>query len=188
MQQNEFDANYEGFDVDPFDAPIPGESLTNSTDNRRPWEQPPKYTDINEALQETFLDLTEGEIYSDLMDQIRSGFPVDELTQYIVFKGYTAGYWTTDLMMLLVEPVMYLLIALAEHNGIYDYVVYDGEEDDLDEEEATQLINDDAARMHPKRSKMSQAISDTKKVEDVVPGSLLAQVEQLETVKEMGEE
>ena len=188
MQQNEFDANYEGFDVDPFDAPIPGESLTNSADNRKPWEEPPKYTDINEALQETFLGITEGEIYIDLMDQIRDGFPIDELTQYIVFKGYTAGYWTTDLMMLMVEPVMYLLIALAEHNGIYDYTVYDGEEEDMDDEEAAQLINDDAARMHPKRSKLSAAMVASKKVEDVVPGSLLAQVEDLETTNTVGEE
>jgi hypothetical protein len=173
---------YDNIGMDPFDSPVPGESLTNNPDQRYPWERPPKYTDINEALQDTFLELTSEEIYSDLLDQIRSGMPLDELTQYIIFKGYSAGYWTTDLMLLLAEPVLYILIALAEHNGIFDYTVYDGEQDELEDNEAVELIEDDAARMKPKKSKMSQAMGNVK---DVVPDSLLSMIEQAPV---MGEE
>jgi len=174
---------YNNFPTDPFDAPIPGESLTGDPENRQAWERPPQYTDINEALQDTFLELTSEEIYEDLLDQIRDGFPLDELTQYILFKGYSAGYWTTDLMLLMAEPVLYLLIALAEHNEIFDYVVYDGEEDELEDEEAVELIDDDANRMAPKRTKMKPEMD--KRIEDVVPGSLLSQIK---PAAPMGEE
>ncbi len=33
---------------DPFDVPIPGESLTDEP-GKWPWEQPPKYTDFKET-------------------------------------------------------------------------------------------------------------------------------------------
>ena len=35
--------------LDPMDAPIPGQSLTNSPENSYPWEQPPVLTDVKEA-------------------------------------------------------------------------------------------------------------------------------------------
>ena len=167
---------YQDSPVDPFDAPIPGESLTNATDNRQAWEQPPEFTDVNEAIQETFLAITEGETYIDIMDSIRGGTNIADLTQVILFKGYTKGKWNTDLMVLLVEPIMYVLIALAEHNGIYDYKVYEEEDTDMEDGEIVELINDDINRMTPKRTKLNQAI--TKKPEDVLEGSLLAQIKE----------
>ena len=38
----------EDADINPFDAPIPGQSLTDKPGNY-PWEHPPKYTDFMEA-------------------------------------------------------------------------------------------------------------------------------------------
>ena len=37
-------------------------------------------------------------------------------------------------MMLLAEPTIYLLIAIADYADITDYVLYDGEEDDPESE------------------------------------------------------
>ena len=39
---------YEEPTINPFDAPIPGQSLTDEPQNY-PWEHPPKYTDFMEA-------------------------------------------------------------------------------------------------------------------------------------------
>ena len=36
--------------VNPFNRPIPGQSLTNPVDDPYPWESPPKFTKVNEAL------------------------------------------------------------------------------------------------------------------------------------------
>ena len=184
MANENFFEEYGG--VDPFDAPIPGESLTSDANDVKPWEKPPEFTDVNVALQETFLQITEPDFYGDLMDMIRDGIPLDQITQVILFQGYYTGKWNTDLMMLLAEPVMYMVISLAEHNGIYDYTVYEGEEDDMEDEEAAQFISDDADRMAPKRSKLSVAMN--KRKEDVLPGSLLAQIEEVPTENMTGEE
>jgi hypothetical protein len=52
-----------------------------------------------------------------------------ELTQAMLFKGFSEGKWNPDLMFLLAEPVAYMLIALAERQGI-DYIVHNEEAND----------------------------------------------------------
>ena len=37
-------------------------------------------------------------------------------------------------MLMMIEPTIYLLIAIADYADIKDYVLYDGEEDDPDTE------------------------------------------------------
>jgi hypothetical protein len=168
---------YEKNGTDPFDAPIPGEGLTSDPNTPKPWEQPPEFTNVNDALQETFLNLTEGETYIDLMDALRDQVPVDMLTQTILFGGYMNGKWNTDLMLLLVEPLMYIIIALAEHNKIFDYTVYDEEDDDMDDDEAAQLLEDDARKMS---SRASPSEKPSMKVpEEVVPEALLSQIKKV---------
>lgn len=43
------DQKLEGLSADPFDRPIPGQSLT-STPKAWPWENPPEFTDVDEAF------------------------------------------------------------------------------------------------------------------------------------------
>jgi len=43
--------------------------------------------------------------------------------------------WNPDLMLLLIEPTMYMLIAFAEKAGIQDYITYQGEENEESTEE-----------------------------------------------------
>ena len=40
-----------------FERSTPGQSLTNSVEQRYPWEQPPQYTSVKEAREKIFLDL-----------------------------------------------------------------------------------------------------------------------------------
>ena len=163
---------YEKMGVDPFDAPIPGESLTEDPNTPKPWERPPEFTNVDDAIKDIFMRITDPEVYGDLMDAIRGRTPLDMIAQTLLFKGYMNGKFTTDLMLLLIEPTLYLLILLAEHNKIYDYLVYAEEEFDLDEEEQIELMNDDINRMRPKPTVAPE------KAEQMVPDSLLAQVRQ----------
>ena len=52
-----------------------------------------------------------------------------ELSQVILFKGFTEGKWNPDLMMLLAEPLAYMLMALAERQGI-NYTIHNEELND----------------------------------------------------------
>ena len=74
------------------------------------------------------------EVYIPLMQAVESGTPVMEIVQVILFKGFTEGKWNPDLLMMLIEPVAYMIIALAERLDI-DFVVYEDEEQDEIEDE-----------------------------------------------------
>lgn len=113
---------------------IPGQGLTNDPDSPFPWEQAPEYTDLEEGLQYIFGLLIDPENYVPIMDVIDDGTPLMDITQGILFKGFTEGKWNPDLLMLLAEPMTYILLALAERANIDDIKIYRGEEEDEDDE------------------------------------------------------
>ena len=59
------------------------------------------------------------------------GVPVTDLAMQIGYVGFREGKWNPDLMMMLMEPIMYLLMALAEKAGI-KYRIDDEDDDDED--------------------------------------------------------
>jgi hypothetical protein len=118
--------------VNPFNAPIPGESLTASPDTPKAWERPPQYTDEEDAMRAVYMVLTEQDSLRGLIEIISEGTPLDEIAQVVLYKGYVEGKYTPDLMLLLAEPTIYLLIAIADYAEIKDYVLYEGEDDDPD--------------------------------------------------------
>ena len=118
--------------INPFNAPIPGESLTDSPDTPKAWERPPQYTDEEDAMRAVYMVLTEQDSLRGLIEIISEGVPLDEIAQVVLYKGYVEGKYTPDLMLLLAESTIYLLIAIADYAEIKDYVLYDGEDDDPD--------------------------------------------------------
>ena len=117
-----------------FNAPIPGESLTASPQTPYAWERPPQYTDEEKAMEQLYLVITEKPKLTELIKIIDDGVALDEIAQVILYKGYTEGQYNPDLMLLMIEPTIYLLIAIADYAGIKDYVLYEGEDDDPDTE------------------------------------------------------
>ena len=76
--------------------------------------------------------ITEQDSLRGLIEIISEGVPLDEIAQVVLYKGYVEGKYTPDLMLLLAEPTIYLLIAIADYAQIKDYVLYEGEDDDPD--------------------------------------------------------
>jgi len=128
VKENQFDK----VEVNPFNAPIPGESLTVAPDNTHSWERPPEYTNDEDALEALYFELTELDTLKQLINIINDGIPLDEIAQVVLYKGYTEGKYNPDMMLMLIEPTIYLLIAIADYADIKDYTLYDGEEDDED--------------------------------------------------------
>jgi hypothetical protein len=114
-----------------FSGPIPGQSLTNSPEAPQAFEKPPTYTTMDEALYGLFEMLTEEEMFANLVDAMKSGAPVTALTQVILTDGFQKGAWNPDLMVMLIEPTMYMIMSLAEKTGV-KYSI--DEEDDPDVE------------------------------------------------------
>ena len=135
IRENQFDE----VGVNPFNAPVPGESLTASPETPKAWERPPEYTDQDEAMMAVYMVLTEQATLRGLIEIISDGIALDELAQVILYKGYTEGKYTPDMMLMLAEPTIYLLIAIADYAEIKDYVLYNEEDGDPD----TEIPNDD---------------------------------------------
>ncbi len=108
---------------------VPGEGIANDPDNLYPFEDAPEFTVQREAIEYMFLLITEEERYPEILRAIADGVPIMELTQAMLFKGFTEGKWNPDLMFLLAEPVAYMLMALAERQGI-DYIIHNEEFND----------------------------------------------------------
>lgn len=108
---------------------VPGEALSNDPDNPYPFERQTEFTVQREALEYLFILITDEDRYADILSVIEEGVPIMELTQVMLFKGFTEGKWNPDLMMLLAEPLAFMLIALAERQGI-NYVIHNDEMDD----------------------------------------------------------
>ena len=116
--------------VSRFNAPIPGESMTNSPANPKSWERPPQHVDEDDVMKELYLLLTDPGNLQPLINLIDEGTPLDEIAQVILYQGYTTGKYNPDLMLLLIEPTLFLLISIADYAEIKDYVLYEGEEND----------------------------------------------------------
>lgn len=181
--------------------PIPGQSLTSDPDNPAPYEQPPEYTSVHEASEYIFNNLIQEENYVPLMRLLLDDMPIMDIAQTLIFTGFTEGKWTPDLMLMLAEPVAYMLLALAERAGIDPVIYRDEDEDDLEEEEILGVTfeKEKVDRMRKMRDtgvvpkgvltkKMEEAITDIEPPESLlneiklqeetgevpIPGSLLA--------------
>ena len=114
-----------------MDAPIPGEGMISDPDDPYPWEQPPEFTVLQEAVDYIFVTLTAEENYEGLVESAMSGGTIMELTRLILFKGFTEGKWNADLFLLLVEPTAYMVMGILERAGVNDYIVMNDSDEDL---------------------------------------------------------
>tara|TARA_Y100001980_G_C14500616_1_gene276627 strand:+ start:570 stop:1172 length:603 start_codon:yes stop_codon:yes gene_type:complete len=157
--------------------PIPGQSLTNDPDQRYPWENPPEYTDYKQALNFIADQLLDKEVYVPLMKGIGAGVPITDITLQMLQAGFEQGKWNPDLLMMLIEPTVYTLMALAEKANI-QYRINGDEEEDMDE--------DDEKDIQMMKQKNLQELVNTKVSQEskvpsgVVPREILQQIDNME--------
>ena len=124
-----------------FERSTPGQSLTNSVEQIYPWEQPPQMTSVKEAREKIFLDLLEPTRLRSVIELMSSGVPVNAIAQVALREGFNKGKFNPDMMLNLLEPTMYMLMAIAEKAGVEPTVDSD-EDDDIDETDAVDLEKD----------------------------------------------
>ncbi len=119
---------------------IPGQSLTNSPEQPYKWEQPPEFVNSKEASLYIFETITVPETTSNLLLSVINGVGVVDLASIILYSGFLEGKWNPDLMTLLMEPTMYMIMALAEKAEI-EYVLDSGENEQPKEMSPDKEIN-----------------------------------------------
>ena len=163
--------------------PLPGQSLTSNPDERRPFESPPEFTNFKEALDYTVTELLQPEAYMSIMAAVGDDVPILDLVMQITYVGFREGKWNPDLMMMLIEPLIFVLMSLAEKAGI-EYRIDSDDDDDDDTlfEEKAKNIADVAKEKLQGSTKVPVGVIDRDIVQKIqeaeVPDSLLAKPEE----------
>ena len=165
--------------VRPFEKATPGQSLTNPPDTNYAWERPPEFVTVVDALEDLYVSLMEKERLVALVEIMAEGsYDIITLTQIILEKGWRDGKWNTELMLLLAEPTMIMLMAIAERAGIRDYEIFEGENQELDEEEAEEFQKEVGRDI--KQDAMFKGIKMPPVQKESVPEEILQNIETAE--------
>ena len=120
-----------------FERPIPGQSLTNSPEQKYPWDGQPEITSQREATERVFLDLIKPENMETVSTLMADGTPVADVAQMLLMAGFTKGKFNPDMMLNLLEPTMFMLLSIAEKIGIDPKITKDDNEFEIDDEETS---------------------------------------------------
>ena len=130
--------------MNPFNMKAtPGESLTSNPDQSSPWDGPPEFTKVGAALDAIVEEMLDPDRFVAIIQVLATkNFSVTTLAQIMLEEGFRAGRWNPDLMMLLAEPLIVILMAISERAEIRDYEIYDGENEELDQDEKLKLAKE----------------------------------------------
>ena len=106
--------------------PIPGQALTNDPEQPNTWEKPPQFTVPREAMHYLLERLLDPAVAENTLVSIINGVGIIDIASIMLYTGFIEGKWSPDLMLLLAEPTMYMIMALAEKAEI-DYILDTGD-------------------------------------------------------------
>ena len=141
--------------------PIPGQSLTNDPSQPYNWEKAPEFTNSKEAMLYVFENLTVPETTANILLSLSKGIGVIDIASITLYTGFTEGKWNPDMMMLLMEPTMYMVMALAEKAEL-DFVMDSAEEVGEEEilgDKAIKQIEEGIGSLDAMRKQAAQRVS-----------------------------
>ena len=100
-------------------APIPGMSFTAELGSR-PWQQPPKYSKVEDAIEYYIDRLSSEEASEQIIEILEGGVPVTKLANIIQLGSVMEGLHTIDVGML-ASPVIIEFIQLIGDSNDVDY-------------------------------------------------------------------
>jgi len=162
-----------------MNRPIPGQSLTSNPDETYSWESPPEFTRLNEALDYILEFLIEEENYTSIVGAIGEGIPISDVTQQIMYMGFSNGKWNPDLMLLLVEPLMYMVMSLCEKAGV-EYTLYRGEEQDDEADDIEGNLENKAEQLKSLANMIEDKASEGNITSASVPREIAQEIQQAE--------
>ena len=103
----------------PFDTPIPGQSLTDEPGNY-PWEHPPQYVTTDGAADHLWNKMSEPEFAEQIIAMLDAGVPVEAIGRTVLFGGFLKGKFSPDVAFIIAEPVMKMIATIGVIAGIKD--------------------------------------------------------------------
>lgn len=184
VNRGEATDNLESFIRARGEAPVPGQSLTNSPDNRYPWEQPPRFANPDEAAESVYQRLLQPEAIKYIVSALSNGASVTDVTSVILYGDFVSGLYNPDVMMLIFEPVMFLVMSIGEKANI-DYILDVDLENEERENESKERMNDFLPALQKVKDKaLEKTVSSAS-----VPRNLLDKIEtETKNIKSLLEE
>ena len=109
-----------------------------------------------------FETLTVPETTANILLSLSRGVGVVDIASITLYTGFTEGKWNPDLMTLLMEPVMYMVMALGEKAEL-DFVMNSGDDNIREEEilgdKAVEEIEKGIGSLEEIRKQASQRVS-----------------------------
>mgnify|MGYP003147220171 CR=1 FL=1 len=164
-------------------GPVPGQSLTGDPAQPKPWETPPTFANPREALTHISTLILQPKAIEGMLGSLLHGAAVTDVATAILYTSFTEGDITPDVMLMLMEPVMYLIMNIAEEANIK----YNIDKDDMDEmdeedpEEIDEKINEFKSAFEDiKNSKPVKSVNKQKLKTDpnILPQSILTKVKE----------
>jgi hypothetical protein len=115
-------------EVESFGAPIPGQSLF-TTPNERPYERPSELDTVNDALSYYFTNLRDPEIIDDLMTVVDMGIPLEPIVKTMYMSSVMNGIHNLDVGLIVAPVLSEFLAAVAKSYEIdFKYTAVDAAE------------------------------------------------------------
>ena len=134
-------------------GPVPGQSLTGDPAQPKPWETPPTFANPREALTHISTLILQPKAIEGMLGSLLHGAAVTDVATAILYTSFTEGDITPDVMLMLMEPVMYLIMNIAEEANIK----YNIDKDDMDE-----MDEEDPEEIDEKINEFKSAFEDIK--------------------------
>ena len=155
-----------------FDRPIPGQGMTSEL-GARPWEQPPQYTTVDEALSYYLPKLSNDEFAKNLVNVMEMGVPITSLANTIQMSSVMEGRHSVDVGILIL-PVLIEAMRFIGDSANVDYVVgNEGKKSKVDDDLAKRVATE--MNVNHEEDSVDIAIEDTPvEVEEEVTTGLMA--------------
>jgi|TARA_R110000744_G_scaffold368197_2_gene477970 hypothetical protein len=165
---------------------IPGQSLTNDPQQPYNWEKPAEFTNPRETMLYIFKTLLEPDTTTNILLSLQKGVSVIDIASITLYSGFLEGKWNPDLMTLLMEPTMYMLIALAEKAEI-EYVMDAEDKNEIEDalpEQQIEMLNSGSNELDKMKKAAAERVNPQSVPEEIrqviekteIPTSLLEKV------------
>jgi hypothetical protein len=144
-----------------FDYPIPGQGMTAEVGSR-PWQNPPQYTTVEQALEFYIPRLVSDDIYDSLLDSMELGIPLTTMADSMQSTAVMQGLHTIDVGILAMPVIIEMLAFIGDDAGV-EYTL--GTDAPIDEDKISE--SKIALAMKRMREKLPEALEESKEEEVV---------------------
>ena len=146
---------------DPFDYPIPGEGMTAELGSR-PWQNPPQYATVEQALEFYIPKLVSEELYDGVLDSMELGIPLTTMADSMQSAAVMQGLHTVDVGILAMPVIIEMLAYIGDEAGI-EYNLGMDKPIDEDKISSTKI----ALAMKKMREKLPEALEEREEQPDM---------------------